>query len=101
LSILHRGTGIVITIGAVIIAWWIWSITSNPQSFGFVSGILNSVFGKVLLLIWTLCTCYHLCNGIRHLAWDIGLGFEIDQAYFSGKLVMAVSVVLTCVVWLL
>ena len=101
LSILHRGTGFVITMGAVIIAWWIWGVAGSGENFTSVSGFLNSVFGKALLLIWTLCTCYHLCNGIRHLFWDFGLGFELDQAYFSGKLVLAATVILTSMVWLL
>jgi succinate dehydrogenase / fumarate reductase cytochrome b subunit len=101
LSILHRGTGFVITVGAVIITWWIWSVAGSSESFNCVSGFLNTVFGKALLLIWTLCTSYHLCNGIRHLAWDFGYGFELDQAYFSGKLVLGATVVITALVWLL
>ena len=100
LSILHRGTGVVITMGAVIIAWWVWSVSGSTESFACVSGFLNSVFGKLLLLVWTLCTCYHLSNGIRHLVWDFGFGFELDQAYFSGKLVLATTVILTGMVWL-
>ena len=101
LSILHRGTGFVITMGAVIIAWWIWGVAGSSGNFTCVSGFLNTGFGKSLLLIWTLCTCYHLCNGIRHLFWDFGFGFELDQAYFSGKLVLAATVILTSMVWLL
>ena len=53
------------------------------------------------MVIWTFCTCYHLLNGIRHLVWDAGYGFELDQAYLSGKLVVAGSVVLTVLVWLI
>ena len=61
--------------------------------------MLNSIYGKALLVIWTLCTCYHLLNGIRHLFWDFGYGFELEHAYLSGKLVVAGSIVLTALVW--
>ena len=100
LSILHRGTGMVITLGAIIIVWWLWCVSSGSETFSYAYNILNSIFGKGLMIIWTLCTSYHLLNGIRHLVWDAGYGYELNQAYFSGKLVIASSVVLTLLVWL-
>ena len=100
LSIMHRGTGVVIAIGAVIIALWFWSIMLGPEAYDCISGFLNSVFGKVLLVVWTACTAYHLFNGIRHLFWDFGYGFELSQTYTSGWLVVIASVVFTVGVWL-
>ena len=98
---MHRGTGMIISLGAVIIAWWLFSMVSGEDSFNAVNGFLNSIPGTILMVIWTFCTCYHLLNGIRHLVWDAGYGFELDQAYLSGKLVVAGSVVLTVLVWLI
>ena len=101
LSILHRGTGLVLALGAVLIAAWFWGLGGGESSYARVYAVLNSTPGKVLLLAWTACTFYHLCNGIRHLLWDIGHGFELSAVYRSGWLVVAATVVLTLLVWLL
>ncbi len=101
LSILHRATGVVITMGAIAIAGWLWSIASGSDLYTCFSAILNSGIGKAGLVIWSMCTAYHLCNGIRHLAWDFGFGFDIEQAYLTGKLVLLGTVILTLTVWLI
>ncbi len=101
LSILHRATGVVITFGAMIIVGWLWCIAAGSESFNWAFQFLNSLFGKGLLIVWTLCTSYHLFNGIRHLFWDFGYGFELDQVYLSGKAVLAGSALLTILVWLI
>jgi len=101
LSILHRGTGFVIAMGALLFAWWLWSITNGPASYQTAYVFFNSWFGKLLLFVWTLCTFYHLCNGIRHLVWDAGYGFELDQVCLSGQIALGGSVVLTMLTWLI
>lgn len=101
LSILHRATGVVITFAAIIIVGWLWCIAVAFENFNWMFQFLNSPFGKGLLMIWTLCTSYHLFNGIRHLFWDWGYGYELREAYLSGKVVLAGSVLLTILVWLI
>ncbi len=101
LSILHRATGAVITFAALMIVGWLVCIAFGATSFNWAFQFFNSLFGQILLFVWTLCTSYHLCNGIRHLAWDMGWGFELEQAYLSGKLVIIGAPVLTLLVWLL
>ncbi len=101
LSILHRITGVIIALGALVIGLWIASVAAGDPWYGELSNFLNSLPGKLLLVIWTLCTAYHLCNGIRHLAWDFGYGFEISQVYRTGKLVVVFAIVITTGVWLL
>lgn len=100
LSILHRATGIVIALGALVIAYWLWSIAMGADRYECIQWLLSSVIGRIFMFIWTICTFYHLCNGIRHLLWDIGYGFELDQAYLSGKLVLVFTVVFTIVAWI-
>lgn len=100
LSVLHRGTGIVIATGAVLVALWIGSVALGPDWYGTMSALVNSLPGKFLVFIWTACTAYHLCNGIRHLAWDAGFGFELPQVYLTGKLVVFATAVITAGVWL-
>ena len=101
LSILHRASGIILAIGAVLIAWWFWSVLSGPSAYSTAHGFFNSFFGVLLLLVWTLCTFYHLCNGIRHLIWDAGYALEIEQAYLAGKVVIGAAVFLTILAWIL
>lgn len=91
----------IITLGALVIAAWLWSIASGSDSYNGISAFLDSIFGRLLMIAWTFCTCYHLFNGIRHLVWDYGYGFELEQAYLSGKLVVVGAVALTVLVWIL
>ena len=100
LSILHRGTGIIMAIGALLLAWWLWAVAAGPDGYRIAHGFFASWPGKLLLFAWTLCTFYHLCNGIRHLVWDAGHGFELSTAYLSGKIVVAASLGLTLLAWL-
>ena len=90
-----------LALGALLIAWWFWSIGGSSDAYATAHWFFNSWFGKLLLFIWTFCTFYHLCNGIRHLAWDAGYGFELSDAYKSGKAVVAVAVLLTIFAWVL
>ena len=101
MSILHRITGVIIALGAIAVSLWIESIARGGHWYGSLSDFLVSVPGRVLLIIWTFCTAYHLCNGIRHLAWDIGYGFEIPQVYRTGKLVVVFATIITVGVWLI
>lgn len=101
LSILHRLTGVKLALGGLLIGWWFWAVMSGADSYAIVHGLFNSVLGKLLLIGWVFCNFYHLCNGIRHLAWDAGKGLEIKRTYMTGKLVVAASIMLTVVAWLI
>lgn len=101
LSILHRATGIVIAIGAVVIALWLLGAALGKEAYECFRQGLGSPAGKGLLVIWTACTSYHLCNGIRHLFWDFGYGFELSSVYLSGKITVVAAVLLTAGVWLI
>ena len=101
LSILHRITGVIIALGSLLIMWWVWSISGTSEQYQFAFNFFNSLIGQILLFIWSACSFYHLCNGIRHLLWDVGMGFELKQAYLTGKMVVCAAVILTLAGWLL
>lgn len=101
LSILHRVTGVVMAMGALLLVWWLWAVGGSSGEYRLVYGFFASLPGQILLFAWTLCTFYHLCNGIRHLLWDIGFGFDLPTAYLSGKVVVIASFGLTLLAWLL
>ena len=95
LSILHRITGVVIWAGAVMMTYWIASATYGPEAFARAQWFLGSWFGRLVLLGLTGATFYHLANGIRHLAWDIGWGYEMDKLNISGWAVLIFTGVMT------
>jgi succinate dehydrogenase / fumarate reductase cytochrome b subunit len=101
LSIAHRGTGIFLTLGTLLLVYWLLSIASGPEAYANARAFFGSWFGQLVLFAWTFALFYHLCNGIRHLFWDIGFGFELPSVYASGKAVLIVSAVLTLSAWLL
>lgn len=100
LSITHRGTGVVLAIGSLLLAYWLAAAATGPASYAKANAILGSKLGLVCLFGWTWALYYHLCNGIRHLFWDAGQGFQIDTVYASGRVVVIVSSVATVVTWL-
>jgi len=101
MSIFHRLTGIGMTLGAVLIVWWLMAAATGSDYFETVDGLLTSWFGSAVLLGLAWALAYHFLNGIRHLFWDAGYGFELSTVDISGKLVMAGSVGLTVLVGLI
>jgi len=99
LSIMHRATGVALAGGMLFLTWWMIAAANGPAYFDLVQTIMSSWFGRLILFGFTWALFYHLCNGIRHLFWDAGYGFELDAAYRSGWMVMAGSVVLTAIAW--
>ena len=101
LSILHRGTGIVLSIGSIILVLWIVTLTLGESTYLMYSNIINNWFGKFIIFGFTFALFYHLSNGIRHLFWDAGYGYEIETVQKSGLAVVVVSCSLTILIWYL
>ena len=101
LSILHRLTGIALAAGTLLLVWWLVAVAAGPEAFETVQGFIGSWFGRALLLGWSYALFYHLVNGIRHLAWDAGWGFELKTVYLTGWTVIWASVALTLLAWIL
>ncbi|MCJ7556554.1 MAG: succinate dehydrogenase, cytochrome b556 subunit [Gammaproteobacteria bacterium] len=101
MSILHRATGIALALGSLVLVYWLASLASGPEAYTAARECLGSTPALVLLVGASFAFFYHLCNGIRHLVWDTGRGFEISQLYASGYLAIAASMGLTAGFWLL
>jgi succinate dehydrogenase / fumarate reductase cytochrome b subunit len=99
LSILHRITGVVMSLGALLLAYWLLALASGPVAYAGALEVHGSVPVMLILFAVSYCFFYHLCNGLRHLAWDAGWGFELPQVYASGWAVVIASLVLTLVFW--
>jgi succinate dehydrogenase / fumarate reductase cytochrome b subunit len=100
LSILHRITGVALAVGTLLLTWWLVAAAAGREAFEWVDGFVASWIGQLLLLGWTFALFFHLCNGIRHLAWDSGRGFELKTVSMTGWLVVACAGVLTIVSWI-
>ncbi len=100
LSILHRLTGIGLVAGALLFSYWISAATYGSVHFDQAQAILGSWFGRLVLLGITFALFYHLANGIRHLAWDIGWGYEMPKLKASGLLVFLFSGTMTILTFL-
>jgi len=99
LSILHRMTGVALAVGTLLLVWWLASAAGWGTPFTDVQTIIGSWIGRLLLFGWSFSLFYHLCNGIRHLFWDAGYGFELSSVNASGIAVVVVSAVLTLAAW--
>ena len=91
LSITHRFTGIALAIGAMFFTYWLLSAAYGADKFALAQVVFRSWIGQLILWGFTFSLFYHLANGIRHLAWDAGWGYELDKLRISGWLVLLFS----------
>lgn len=101
LSILHRATGVALSVGALVLVGWLISIAAGFNAYARVVAWLAGPIGALMLFGWTFCFFYHLGSGVRHLFWDAGRGFDKATAQRSGWAVVISSLVLTAVFWAL
>lgn len=99
LSILHRISGIVLSVGALGLVWWLLAVAQGGEAYARAAACLSSPLGMIALAGFSLALVYHLLSGIRHLLWDSGHGFEIPEVYRSGYAVIGLTAVLTAVIW--
>ena len=101
MSILHRASGIVLSLSAFGLACWLVAVAQGGEAYERVAALLFSPLGKVAMFGASLALVYHLLNGIRHLLWDAGWGFELATAYRTGWAVMIGTAILTVAAWVL
>jgi len=101
LSITHRATGVALAVGTLLLVYWLVAAASGPEAYLEARGFLGNWLIKLLLFLWSFALFYHLANGIRHLVWDAGYGFDMSSVYLSGRIVVGAAAALTILVWLL
>ena len=99
LSIAHRISGSALAGGLILLTWWLTSLAAGPESFATVQAVMDNWFGGLVLFGLTFVLFFHLANGIRHLAWDMGKGFEIEQARLSGMAGLGFAAAATLITW--
>lgn len=101
LSILNRITGIALTVGLLLFVYWLVAAARGPAAYADAQTVFAHPITIVLLIGFSFAFFYHLLNGVRHLVWDVGHGFEKSTARASGWLVFGGSIVLTAFLWFL
>ena len=97
LSIMHRMTGVVLAVGCLVLIGWFFSLSQSVESYECFVNFIRSWFGRVLLMGWLVSFYYHLANGLRHLYWDLGKGYDLPTTYRTGWMVLGVTSILSCV----
>jgi succinate dehydrogenase / fumarate reductase cytochrome b subunit len=98
-SILHRITGIGLYLGAILLTVWLAAAAAGPEAYAAAEGLLLSFLGRLVLFGFTLAAVFHLANGVRHLVWDAGSGFDPKASSQASVLILAFTVVATLVIW--
>ena len=101
LSITHRITGVGLTLGMVLLTYWIVSAAYGPEAYGAFTKLLTTWVGYLILFGFSVALFYHLCNGIRHLFWDAGMNYEIAETKRANVIVLLGTIVLTAAAWFL
>jgi succinate dehydrogenase / fumarate reductase cytochrome b subunit len=99
LSILHRFCGVALAVGTLLVVAVLLASAMGEPAYTVVMDFIASPVGMFMLFGWSAALFYHLCNGVRHLIWDTGRLFKIEDAYKAGYVVLLISVMLTAGVW--
>jgi len=100
-SILHRVTGVALSVGLVALALWLVTVALGGADYERLRSLLSSLLGRLFLIGWSFAFFLHLANGVRHLVWDFGRGFEIKQADASAWFVLLLAAAMTAAFWIL
>ena len=100
MSIVHRATGIVVTVGLLGLTWWLTALASGPDAFGTVQAALDNILGGLILFGFTFALFLHAATGVRHLIWDWGYGLNKHAATQTSYWLIGIAVALTLLTWL-
>lgn len=101
MSITHRITGVALTLGTLLLVYWLVAAAMGPDAYADAAWTLTSKLGQLILFVFTWALYYHLCNGVRHLYWDLGKGLDLESVYKSGKITLWASIGLTFLTWII
>jgi succinate dehydrogenase / fumarate reductase cytochrome b subunit len=100
LSIFNRIAGCAVSVGTLLMVWWLVASAGGPKGYASMQGFIGSWFGLLLLFGWTIALVYHFVAGLRHLAWDLGYGWTLPEVYKTGQAAVIATGVLTILIWI-
>ena len=99
LSIAHRITGVILAAGSLLLVWVLSGAAESAEDYHSIMIHLGSWYGQIFLLGFVFSLYLHFCNGVRHLFWDVGYGFELETVDLTAKLAIVIAAVLTIATW--
>ncbi|MCP4875052.1 MAG: succinate dehydrogenase, cytochrome b556 subunit [Gammaproteobacteria bacterium] len=99
LSITHRITGVILAFGCLLLVWILATLAEGEAAYQALVPHLDSWYGQIFLLGFVFSLYLHFCNGVRHLFWDVGYGFELETVDLTAKLAIALAIILTIATW--
>lgn len=99
MSILHRATGLALTVGFIVLTAWLFAVASGAEAYSVFTSYMDTVAGKIMLVGWSFTFFFHLSNGVRHFVWDFGRGFERPQANASAWFVLLLAIASSALFW--
>ena len=100
MSIGHRASGIALSLGSFLLVIWLVTLATGPEYFSHVNKVISHWFGQLVLFGFSVVLFYHMLNGVRHLSWDLGYGFDLTTVYKTGYSVLITAIILTTITWL-
>jgi succinate dehydrogenase / fumarate reductase cytochrome b subunit len=100
MSILHRITGAALYFGTLLLAWWLIAAAAGPAYFDYVTGIMGSLPGRIVLFGYTWALIHHMLGGVRHFIWDLGYGFDLKTIDMLSWGTIILSVSTTALIWI-
>jgi len=86
LSITHRIAGVINLLALILIFFWLLGLSFGESNYELFLLIINSFFGKFILIGFTWSMSFHLLSGIRHLAWDLVMDLKLKLLIFPESL---------------
>ncbi len=101
MSISHRITGAGLAVGTILVAAFLIAAATGEAEYNYVMGLAGTLPGKIILFLWSAALYFHMCNGVRHMFWDIGKNFNKAKAMRSNYYVIFSAIVLTVGTWVM
>ena len=100
LSILHRVTGVALSVGLIAYTAWLVSAAGGTAEYSGFTALMSTIVGRLLLIAWSFAFFYHLSNGVRHMLWDTGRAFEMRQVNAGGWIAIVAAITMTAAFWI-
>jgi len=99
MSVVHRATGIALYAGTLLMVWWLVAAAAGPAAYADVEWFMGTIIGHLILFGYTWALVHHMLGGIRHLLWDMIIGFGPSEREWLARANLIGSIVITILLW--
>jgi succinate dehydrogenase / fumarate reductase cytochrome b subunit len=99
MSIVHRGTGMALYFGTLLIVVWLGAAALGEAPFAFVNAVFGFWLVQIVLFLATWALFHHALGGLRHFTWDTGRAMDPVGREWIVRIQLAASIILTIAAW--